>query len=248
MMVPSSKVPSSKVTTRTIPGQPYADGYSPHPTTSSFLGATGSSNLESDESKEAVSKPRQSKSKLRTTITDAEREQRRKEVFESIPFERYVEAFKGPYYVGGKIYDDEVKKPVVEPSSNTSSSTGVVDSSETKGHNNRVRLPHFRQSCPEQKFMALSNFRFQGKSRSLPPWALIGKDGNAERCNMCHCYVCDKPAQECEVRNRSPHKKGNVECKQQYLINGVLCIALEFVRAFVGILQPLPCIEQWSSF
>ncbi len=95
-----------------------------------------------------------------------------------------------------------------------------------------VHPSHFRQSCNETKFIALSNFRFKGKSRYIPPWAMIGKDGNVEMCDFCHCYVCDKPAKECQVCHARRSAMATVGI---YLIR--LCLlALELVRAFDGVL------------
>jgi hypothetical protein len=74
----------------------------------------------------------------------------------------------------------------------------VAAAAETKQH--VCHQPHLRRDCHNvTRFVTLSNIRFRGNSRYIPPWALIGKDGNAEMCNLCQCYVCGKPAKDCPV-------------------------------------------------
>jgi hypothetical protein len=91
----------------------------------------------------------------------------------------------------------------------------------------------------------LSNFRFNGKSRYIPPWATIGKDGNQANCDLCYCYVCDKPAKDCQVRcwQLAPHRD------ELGLLTIVLYVlALEFSRVFKRLLPALSCNGRWSSF
>jgi hypothetical protein len=68
-------------------------------------------------------------------------------------------------------------------------------------------LPHYRHDCTVKPFASVSNngngwhrnFSMRGKSLFIPPWAMRGKEQNAEMCDLCQCYVCDKPAKECQV-------------------------------------------------
>jgi hypothetical protein len=51
----------------------------------------------------------------------------------------------------------------------------------------RVRLPHLRQDCTEHPLAQCSPGGFYVKSISH----------NTKCCDLCYCYVCDKPASEC---------------------------------------------------
>ncbi len=74
------------------------------------------------------------------------------------------------------------------------------DDIELVGTANETRLPHMRQHCPDNKFVqdvvALNRQRTNlavGKGRQVDE----GKTGNASFCDLCYCFVCDKPAKEC---------------------------------------------------
>jgi hypothetical protein len=75
------------------------------------------------------------------------------------------------------------------------------DELQMMGYANPVLLPHLRPYCSEQltAFCPLSGFTFTNEARTIPPWAMMGYDTNADICNLCYCYVCDKPAKDCQV-------------------------------------------------
>lgn len=52
---------------------------------------------------------------------------------------------------------------------------------------NETRLPHMRQHCMKFKFEYI---------RYHVPFITLS---NALHCDLCYCYVCDKPAKECAV-------------------------------------------------
>lgn len=52
---------------------------------------------------------------------------------------------------------------------------------------NETRLPHMRQHCTKFKFEYI---------RYHVPFITLS---NALHCDLCYCYVCDKPAKECAV-------------------------------------------------
>jgi hypothetical protein len=72
---------------------------------------------------------------------------------------------------------------------------------------------HFRHHCKKKSFVPLTEFVFKCEARYIPRWAMIGKDGNAEICNQCYCFVCDKPAKDCEV------------CKMQHMLSNDMPIS-----------------------
>jgi hypothetical protein len=76
------------------------------------------------------------------------------------------------------------------------------DELQMMGYANPVLLPHLRPYCTEQQtaFCPLSGFTFTNEARTIPPWAMMGYDTNADICDFCYCYVCDKPAKDCQVR------------------------------------------------
>ena len=53
---------------------------------------------------------------------------------------------------------------------------------EIVGTTNEQRFPHSRHDCLE--------FRYDNSDGG-------GKDGNSKFCSLCYCYVCDRPAGEC---------------------------------------------------
>jgi hypothetical protein len=53
---------------------------------------------------------------------------------------------------------------------------------ELVGTVNETRLPHMRQHCTVHPFN---------------PSAALSSSNNMEFCDLCYCYVCDKPAKEC---------------------------------------------------
>ncbi len=88
----------------------------------------------------------------------------------------------------------------------TTTTTTMEDGVEMIGYANATRLPHHRQHCTETtKYVPLPDIRYRGESFYIPPWAMDGTHGNAEFCDFCYCYVCDKPAKDCQVRVSTTH-------------------------------------------
>jgi len=86
--------------------------------------------------------------------------------------------------------------PVVLPiatgvASPLASATDGDEEIQIVGGMNIVNLPHSRQHCTHCKF---DPTRFDG--RLLYKRETIDK--NKEVCSQCYCYVCDKPAKECQ--------------------------------------------------
>jgi len=68
------------------------------------------------------------------------------------------------------------------------------------GTANESRLPHMRQHCPDNKFVqdiVSSSGRQYAIGASKRSELQEGKTGNISHCDLCFCYVCDKPAKEC---------------------------------------------------
>ena len=70
---------------------------------------------------------------------------------------------------------------------------------ELVGTANESRLPHMRQHCPENKFVAdvihMQACFHMTEERTAAK--VEGLQGNPKFCDLCFCYVCDKPASEC---------------------------------------------------
>lgn len=60
---------------------------------------------------------------------------------------------------------------------------------------NETILPHMRPHCTKFKFQPNPNNRSNVRV------------SNALHCDLCYCYVCDKPVKECEVSSFSTFKK-----------------------------------------
>ena len=60
---------------------------------------------------------------------------------------------------------------------------------------NEMRLPHMRPHCTKFQFQPNSNNRSDIRM------------SNALHCDLCYCYVCDKPVKECSVSSFSTVKK-----------------------------------------
>ncbi len=76
--------------------------------------------------------------------------------------------------------------------SNVASKSADNDEEELEivGTNNEQRLPHNRQNCLDFRFCA-SNSNGKSGGGGNP-------SDNAKFCSLCYCYVCDKPASECD--------------------------------------------------
>jgi hypothetical protein len=77
----------------------------------------------------------------------------------------------------------EPDAPVIHPVASASASAQLATTSDEDivvvGTANESRLPHMRQHCQEHKFCPSS------------------QTSNLLFCDLCFCYVCDKPAKEC---------------------------------------------------
>lgn len=81
--------------------------------------------------------------------------------------------------------------------SSTANNRGGEDDSDEElqcvGTANETKLPHNRQDCLE--------FRYNNNSSNTTNSSLCCADTtvvNAKFCQLCYCYVCDKPASECD--------------------------------------------------
>mmetsp|Transcript_14234 Transcript_14234/g.23209 ORF Transcript_14234/g.23209 Transcript_14234/m.23209 type:complete len:225 (-) Transcript_14234:773-1447(-) len=96
--------------------------------------------------------------------------------------------------------DDEIevvdKADAVTTASTTTAATTAANGSnddndeelQIVGTANEQRFPHSRQDCLEFRYVA--NTAAGGSSNNANP--------NAKFCKLCYCYVCDKPASECD--------------------------------------------------
>ena len=82
-------------------------------------------------------------------------------------------------------------------------------------------LPHIRADCASKPYKPTDNVK-------IGPFMK-----NAEYCEKCFCYICDKPAKECEnwAKDREPHCNANSKeacwkarrmVQNQVLINNIL--------------------------
>lgn len=88
-----------------------------------------------------------------------------------------------------------VDAPVAASAEAASMPASAADEAEEEiqmvGGKNLVNLPHTRQNCTQNQFdPALYNLAFSFKRETI--------DKNKETCEQCYCYVCDKPATECD--------------------------------------------------
>mmetsp|Transcript_10273 Transcript_10273/g.14525 ORF Transcript_10273/g.14525 Transcript_10273/m.14525 type:complete len:1332 (+) Transcript_10273:110-4105(+) len=89
------------------------------------------------------------------------------------------------------------------------------------GRSNALNLPHMRQHCLEHKFLQDLKSVSQRKDFGYKSIVNEGNRLNPKFCELCYCYVCDKPASMCTFwtskGNKSPHNhclasdKGNDE-------------------------------------
>ena len=93
-------------------------------------------------------------------------------------------------YDGVEIVDAPSAKKVSEETTNSTDGDVVMI-----GTVNEMRLPHMRPHCTKFKFQPNSNNRLD---------ILMS---NAQHCDLCFCYVCDKPVKECSVSSFSTVKK-----------------------------------------
>ncbi len=91
----------------------------------------------------------------------------------------------------------------------TASSTGNLkrgddDDIELVGCKNQCRFPHLRQHCIDKPFAPASPYFVNGflVCMTSPSPSLQGGK-NVEMCDLCYCYICDKPAKDCQVRKQT---------------------------------------------
>ena len=78
-------------------------------------------------------------------------------------------------------------------------SAGADEDIEVVGTANESRLPHMRQHCTEKKFVK-DVIHLQSKAYKTAEQSQAVRDGlasNSACCDLCYCFVCDKPAKEC---------------------------------------------------
>jgi hypothetical protein len=138
--------------------------------------------------------------------------------------------------------DDEDAMMVVEhfstksPSSNLPVVTNTTRSSRKEEETTTDTRPtHLRQYCTATPFVPLPETRYMGNeehaNRFIPRWALCGTVQNAEYCGLCYCYVCDKPAKECQVCTTKERERAVLlsECATTHSHLLLLIIAQLFV-------------------
>lgn len=146
--------------------------------------------------------------------------------------------------------DDDVM--VVEPPAETLYAVAAAngggcgdDEIQMLGCKNQVRLPHLRQHCTEIPFVPLPNFQYSAATGFISKTYVEDEEyeGNIDVCDLCYCYICDKPAKECLVSFSL--RQFDVEIvlpfQQKFPLEIVIIAttALEFDRAVDDISQSL---------
>lgn len=94
----------------------------------------------------------------------------------------------------------QAKAAAAAAASTTANNGGGEDSDEELqcvGTANETKLPHNRQDCLEFRYNNSSNTT--ANSSSSPSSCCADTTlVNAKFCQLCYCYVCDKPASECD--------------------------------------------------
>ena len=99
----------------------------------------------------------------------------------------------------GESYRNQLQAAAAAASASASSTNAAASKSTTAnddeeeeleivGTHNEQRLPHNRQNCLDYRFCASNSNASKGNSQS----------DNSRFCTLCYCYVCDKPASECD--------------------------------------------------
>ena len=93
----------------------------------------------------------------------------------------------------------EVVEPAAPEIHAASSARGAADEDiELVGTANETRLPHMRQHCPDNKFVQdVSHLQRQGRTFTERQSLKENMQDNGSFCDLCFCFVCDKPAKEC---------------------------------------------------
>jgi hypothetical protein len=97
--------------------------------------------------------------------------------------------------------------PVIRPvaSAQAAAATTSDDDIVVVGTANESRLPHMRQHCSDNMFAPYHDPKSRFSRLSSTEVAALGNTGNREFCNLCFCYVCDKPAKDCSSWNIHCH-------------------------------------------
>ncbi len=73
--------------------------------------------------------------------------------------------------------------------------------------------PHFRGKCPNQPFVSMP-FLVIGEPNQdicyIPHCRSRGAETNETTCPMCYCYVCNKPAKQCQVCYDQHHHRNTI--------------------------------------
>eukprot|EP00557_Chaetoceros_sp_GSL56_P014231 CAMPEP_0176484956 /NCGR_PEP_ID=MMETSP0200_2-20121128/4783_1 /TAXON_ID=947934 /ORGANISM="Chaetoceros sp., Strain GSL56" /LENGTH=414 /DNA_ID=CAMNT_0017881569 /DNA_START=147 /DNA_END=1388 /DNA_ORIENTATION=+ len=98
--------------------------------------------------------------------------------------------------------DDDVI--IVEPPKTADGTISIHedlnDEVQAIGEKNAVHLPHMRQHCTKFQFYEDVRYRLSSYSvrSELIAEARKGKELNAKHCDLCYCFICDKPVSQCE--------------------------------------------------
>lgn len=82
------------------------------------------------------------------------------------------------------------------------------------GTANESRLPHMRQHCPDNKFVQdVVALNRQSHMTAIKRKEVDeGKTGNVSFCDLCYCFVCDKPAKDCISWGTVGHANYSLHC------------------------------------
>jgi hypothetical protein len=133
--------------------------------------------------------------------------------------------------------------------SNASLESGTYDDEiEVVGCKNECRFSHFRQDCREKPFVPMSPQMANGTNIFFTTNNVANlfseDDTNAETCDKCYCYICNMPANECQVCETKILFSNNVNRRSQY-VSGTfflflnLCECFNFVPESDGVLPLL---------
>ena len=76
-----------------------------------------------------------------------------------------------------------------------SASPTQADGVDVLGRANVLRLPHARQYCPDNIFVSDIDLTYRPSANCTKFKTEI--ESNEKHCDLCYCYVCDKPVAEC---------------------------------------------------
>ena len=84
--------------------------------------------------------------------------------------------------------------PVIHP---VAASIADDEEIELVGTTNETRLPHARQYCPDNKFIPGVEYKKYHGTLEFSHIIPEAEKWNPKYCDLCYCYVCDKPAKGC---------------------------------------------------